>query len=922
MEGGMADFRSANVDAYAAGEAVGTRGGGRCLRRLVALALGVCALGTAHAERTVFSFVAPNGEVPESGLILGPDGSYYGTTFIGGAFGDGTVFKITSTGAISTLHSFNGADGHGPRGNLVAGSDGYLYGTTFEGGPDSDGTVFRISTAGAFNTVYAFTYAGEEGAAPFGDLVQGADGAFYGTTSTGGDYAVGGLYKVTASGILTVLHSFTGVDGGRPMAGMILGQDGNFYGTTTMGGTPFPAGGPGSATGGGTVFKMTPAGDVSTVYAFTGDTGPVSSQGVLAQTADGTLYGTTSNGGSENVGTVFAVTPAGGFSLLHSFSVNDGAQPQAGLAVGGDGALYGTTVAGDPSAPAGNPNPVGAGMVFRITRTGEFAVVHSFSNADGSTPMGALLASPDGNLYGTTQSGGAGLRGTVFKLNGSAQLSTLFAFREPDGALPSGKLTTDGLGRIVGTTLNGGDSGLGVLFGLGTDGTFDKLLSFDGTTGAKPLAGAVQDSGGVYYGTTASGGQFGLGALYSLTPGGTATLLHSFNGMDGAGPRGELVHGLDGAWYGTASGTTAEGTSGAATVFRVDGTRAFSTLYTFPAGPNGTVSPVGQLALDTTGLFYGVTTAGGQGAGSIFTMKTGGTFTDLHDLSGNEGSYPIAGLTRGLDGNFYGSTGSTLFRITSGGSLTLLYTFTGGKDGGSPGPLLLGSDGSLYGTTQYGGNASPIFQQSGYGTVFQLTQGGTLTTLYRFSGGDGNMPQGGLTQGPDGNLYGSTASGGAGNLGAIFEIDGPPLVPVQLQAVPDDGRITLSWKAAGGATQYNVYMGTAAAAESATPVQSGVQGTSTVISGLQNGTTYYFTVNAGNTVGSSVQSAEVSATPAVSSGSSGSSGGGSGSSSSGSGSTSNGSSGGGALSPMVLLILGLARLAPGLRARHPTVKVG
>ena len=254
-----------------------------------------------------------DGANPAAALIQGSDGNFYGTTYGGGAGGAGTVFKITPVGVETALYSFTGKDGDGanPKAALIQGTDGNFYGTTYYGGTtgtgaSSAGTVFKITPAGVETVIYSFTGKNGDGANPAAGLIRDADGNFYGTTYFGGSTSVGvfgpgsGLYssgtvfKITATGVETVLHSCTGStgDGSNPAAGLILGADGNFYGTTYYGGTPFQ--GPQDAVilTAGTVFKITPAGVETVLISFNFGDGENPSASLI-QGSDGNFYGTT-----------------------------------------------------------------------------------------------------------------------------------------------------------------------------------------------------------------------------------------------------------------------------------------------------------------------------------------------------------------------------------------------------------------------------------------------------------------------------------------------------------------------------------------------------------------------------------------------------------------------------------------------------
>jgi uncharacterized repeat protein (TIGR03803 family) len=304
------------------------------------------------------------GSQPSAGLVQGSDGNFYGTTFYGGTNGLGTVFKMTSAGVLTTLVNFtgNGSTNVGgyPNAGLVQGSEGNFYGTTAFYGTNGNGTVFKMTPAGVLTPVVYFTNNGstDAGDNPKAGLIQGSDGNFYGTTYGGGTNADGTVFKMTPAGMLTTLVNFTGNGstdaGSAPYGGLVLGRDGNFYGTTLYGGT----------NGYGTVFKMTSAGVLTTLVSFsgTGLTNAGSSPAAgLVQGSDGNFYGTTGNGGASNDGTVFQMTPAGVLTTIYDFS-NDSYDndPTAPLINGSDGNLYGTTSGGG----------IGGGSIYRLVLSG------------------------------------------------------------------------------------------------------------------------------------------------------------------------------------------------------------------------------------------------------------------------------------------------------------------------------------------------------------------------------------------------------------------------------------------------------------------------------------------------------------------------------------------------------------------------
>jgi uncharacterized repeat protein (TIGR03803 family) len=340
---------------------------------------------------------------PEGGLILGTDGALYGTTRLMGAFsGGGAVFKMQPDGTgFTVLHLFSGPDGADPLVGVIQGLDGALYGTTRGGGATGVGVVFRLRTDGSgFTQLHNFNSA-SDGYWPAAGLVQGADGTLYGTARHGGTGGLGTLFKLQPDGDgFTVLRSLGAADGSYPEASLLVGADGALYGTALQGGT----------SSFGTIFKLQADGTGFTVLrSFAGADGRLPSAG-LVQGSNGTLYGTTSEGGTNGLGTVFKLQPDGtGFGLLHSFTFSDGSQPQAGVILGTDGRLYGTTAFG------GAFSNQGAAFSVR-TDGGGFALLHSFNGGDGQRPLAGLVEGPDGTLHGVASELGPAGGGGVFRL--------------------------------------------------------------------------------------------------------------------------------------------------------------------------------------------------------------------------------------------------------------------------------------------------------------------------------------------------------------------------------------------------------------------------------------------------------------------------------------------------------------------------
>jgi uncharacterized repeat protein (TIGR03803 family) len=357
---------------------------------------------------------------------------------------------------------------------------------------------------------------------------------------------------------------------------------------------------------------------------------------------------------------------------------------------------------------------------------GDEAVVHAFSQtgADGSGPLGTLTQGRDGNLYGTTYSGG--------------------------------------------------DNGAGALFLISPTGTETVLHSFGGEgDGANPHGSLVEGIDGNFYGMTVYGGLFGQGVVFMLTPSGVESVLHSFGSAAGAqNPYGTLIQASDGLLYGMSTHGGAYGLGAVFTISTPDGGEFV--IHSFDSGPGGQ-APLGTLIQGTDGNLYGMAaSARGSGYGVIFRMSLQGAEVVLHEFSGGtDGANPGDSLIESSDGNFYGLTSGgglyglgTAFTLYPDGTESVLVSFGAGMDGTSPfGALLKGSDGCFYVLTRGGG-------ANGSGAVLRISSGGAESVVYSFGGeGDGAAPYGSLIESADGILYGVTSSGGIDDGGTVFQLD-------------------------------------------------------------------------------------------------------------------------------------------------------
>lgn len=349
-----------------------------------------------------------------------------------------------------------------------------------------------------------------------------------------------------------------------------------------------------------------------------------------------------------------------------------------------------------------------------------FGSLYSFmGGSDGADPDAKLMRGSAGDLYGTTEQGGAQNVGTVFRLAPDGGESILHSFGAAgDGANPAAGLTEDKHANLYGTTEYGGAYDTGTIFKLAPNGRESVLYSFhDHDDGGEPVAGLIRNAGSLY-GTAQAGGAYGHGIVFQLKPDGKLVVLHAFAG------------GSDGAM------------------------------------------PLGSLAADRAGGFYGTTYLGGpDNLGTVFEIAAGGVETTLHAFAGSDGAKPAAGLVRDESGNLYGTTvlggaynAGTVFKLAVNGSETVLYSFTGGAEGADPAcQLVLDSSGNLYGTT-------PVSEDDGDGAVFELPPAGQVMVLHSFSGADGADPFAGLIAGRKGHLYGTAPVGGRYGYGVVFAI--------------------------------------------------------------------------------------------------------------------------------------------------------
>jgi len=700
-------------------------------------------MGPAGIPEVLHAFSGGTDGATPTALIEGKDGVLYGATTAyaqqavdGSIFHTaGTLFEIRGRGALVTLTrafsvspgtNFVNPDIQGGPTALALGDDRALYGATENDG-QGYGTLFRRDRDGALSILHTFTGMGD-GAQP-NTLIVGGDGNVYGTTAQGGN-GNGTVFRLARGGAFTTLAPLPALTGGATPSSLLWAADGNLYvgllASTSSVGVP------------GAVFRVTPTG-VVTLLQRVGDSATAGAQGprALVQSVDGSFYGTTFRDGVHGAGTLFRLTPAGILTMLYAFTGKaDGEAPNALTeTLGRKPVLFGTTSGNvDPTSGANSFAAAGDfGTVFRWRGDAGFETLHRFSYQHDISPN-FLVRTRSGLLYGTTAgdtSTADALGGTVFVITPGGELRTLYRFTGGvDGGNPT-SLTEASDGNFYGRTSVGGGSGNGgTLFRMTPRGDLTTLHSFDFASGeGLPL---VEASDGNFYGTT----QNGLGLVFRLTRDGAYSVLAVFpaNGMF-APSLGSLLAGADGSLYGTTLGLSAPGLPDVpGTVFKLTLGGQITTLAQLE------VEPMLQFQ-GRDGRFYGTTSGSvfqfsGQEAGTVFAMTVQGQISTLFDFGdGTSGVWPnrliemqdgsIVGTTLGIDSQFSGSADyGSVFRLTPDGAVNTLlhfdpvYPFNGGVVLRQPSALVEGFHGVAYGATLFGGTASA-------GSVFKVEEGHT-----------------------------------------------------------------------------------------------------------------------------------------------------------------------------------------------------
>lgn len=689
-------------------------------------------------------------------LLLASDGAFYGVSQDGGAHHLGTVYVMRPKESggfnlVVTLHSFDGSDGESPSNGLVEGADGALYGTT-NGLPT---TVFRITKQGIFTTLH------EWGVGSNLTLVVGDDGNLYGTSRST-------IFRLTLDGTHTVLHTFAEEEGGGP-SGLLVAGDGSLVGTL----------GPTDSTPSGSIFRITTGGSFAIVHRFARiNSSDIVPRSGLTAGADGNFYGLATLL-ATGATLFFKATPAWAVTLIPNQLANLLISSREGrLALGPDGNFY-TTVAKSPGSNGQE------GKAFRLTPGGAVTILHSFSKAEGVSASG-LTVGPGGLLYGVTLNGSFGNHGYVFSLTMSGQVTPASFFTGREGENPwSGPIRgTDGA--LYGTTLKGGYFDLGTIYRLAPDGTFTTLHVFSGSDGAVPYAGLAQASDGFFYGAAFWGGCAGRGTIFRISPTGDFTTLHCFGTQEGGLPYATLLAASDGNLYGsTLRGPLRTEQEHGGSIFKISRTGVLTTLKFLPCSSlcpaiptppraDQTV-PVGILVEGPDDRLYG--TAFGIPGNDVIPVSHAGVFRISKTPSDNGGAVMeslltdlqfLGGLTRSSDGNFYFVTypGQFFGRMAPNGAWQSLHQF-GSDVGRYPvAPPIEAADGFFYGTTAEITGGDPG------GTIYRVSAAGefeTLKLMVNVDGAhDGAHPVSGLIETNPGVFYSTNYAGGPLGSGLIF----------------------------------------------------------------------------------------------------------------------------------------------------------
>ncbi|MBK9760687.1 MAG: hypothetical protein IPO90_12110 [Flavobacteriales bacterium] len=717
---------------------------------------GMTASGGASGVGTIYSITEANvftkkydftrfeGGSPKGDVIKASNGLYYGVTEFGGTAGVGVLYSYNpSTGAYTVLVNFSTstsapAIGARPYRGLMQAANGKLYGTCSQGGVNNVGTLFEYVIGGALTKRVDFdalSTAASKGSTPRCRLMQASNGLIYGVTQLGGVNNRGVLYQFnTSTNVFTKRFDFTAfpsLTGGQPFGGLTAPASGTLlYGITQSGG----------ANVGGVIYSFNTANNAYTaVYDFTQATGrfPL---GEMVLAPNGSLYGTTTAGGTNNLGVIFSYDPVTDtYTNRFNLTSVSGSSPFARMILGSNGLLYGTADQGGLS---------NAGTIFSFnTTTNALSVVYNLSDGGFSDPWAGVIEDPAGTLVGVANDGGTGNEGALFKVLLSSGVDTeLVPFGFSNGSTPKGRLLKASNGLFYGLTSTGGTENTGILFSFDpVTSTFVRLVNFTNATfGTFPL-GTLVESGGKLYGLCSGGGTANGGTLFEYTISTNTCVKKKDIALQSAGtvPQNGLFKAGNGTLYGN---TSVGSTNGQGALFSyVASTNAFTKLFDFTVASGS--QPLGDLTQASNGLLYGTCSGNGQfGKGSLYSWNPGtSVFTTLYSFDGFQGGVPAGEVLDAGNGKLYGT-----FREDGQGFSGGIFTWEIAT--------------SIY-NEEYSFNIAPV------------------TT-------DGKLSESNLIKGTDGLLYGTATQGGSGDLGVLFRYNPttPALTTLQTFAGISNGQ--------------------------------------------------------------------------------------------------------------------------------------
>jgi uncharacterized repeat protein (TIGR03803 family) len=789
----------------------------------------------------------------ENSLFLGNDNNLYGITNNDGLYGQGTIFKFLLNvppitiftgccyeGTIDLVlatktyeETFSGAwiNGVPNIGISITGNGApyIVYDITIDGqshtyDPNNNPNYFTADCKSVdvvicqnkivpplFTKIHNFYAGSNDGAFPYGSLIQGIDGRLYGMTLQGGSLNNGIIFSTDTLGNFSKLYSFSGTASagplfGEPYGSLMQASNGKFYGIAS-----------GGINGNGVIFSSDTLGNVGLIYTFNAFA-PVNPAGYniypnfqrssLIQAPNGILYGTTIEGGIYNYGNIFSCTTSGNFGLLHSFNSfpGDGTYPIGSLLLASNGVLYGTT-------PFDNISNYG--VIYSCTTSGNYGIIHTFGGlVNGQNPYSTLIQASNGVLYGTASYGGNNYWGVIFSCTtlGNYGIIHHFGGLPTDGGTPYGSLVEASNGILYGMTYEGGLYNNGVVYGIDTSGNYSVIFNFSGSSGSFPYGELIEANDGFLYGmTNVDGlpGSFGTifkiditqtniyGCCYSATVenylapiitnttvNGTPVVCIDLPQDDGTLDTFITINGVRtpadinniNCFTGVCEPTTVVVTN----EIQITPLNSYSKIYNFSGQTySGGSTPYGNLILASNGLLYGTTFDGGiYNYGTIFSSDTNGNTGVIHNFKLTQNGYnPNGSLVQSSNGTLYGMTSygglynvGVIFSCSTSGNYGVVYNFNNvfpNADGAypaSPDPLLLLNDSVLFGTTYQGGTNNT-------GTVFSCTTSGNYKVIFHCGGLKGNYPRVNLIRANNGLLYGTTSGGGTNNSGTIFSCD-------------------------------------------------------------------------------------------------------------------------------------------------------